>query len=554
MLSNLVIKNVALIHSLTIDFDGGLNVISGETGSGKSIMLDALAFVFGDRADKSMIRQDCNSMKVSALFVSIQDKVIQKIIDLGITTGDEILLEREYDSNGKNVCRLNGDVISTPILRKVADLLVDIQGQNEQQSIMKKEYQLAILDAFCKGELIPYKDNLNERIDILERIEKDIEDLGGNEEQKQSLIDLYRYQINEIESAGILDGEYDELLNKKREMQNYEKIVNSLKDSVNSLSNNGLGLGAYEQLYSASKNITNISNISNQYKSLADRMNTVLIEVRDISECIGESLSNANFDENEFEKIDNRLDLIKDLFRKYGGDYSAYTNYYHNTKQKLDNLVNSEQKYVELNNEKQKVLKDIFDLQTKISEIRQKYASVMSEKIGAELSVLGMKNAKFSIDFYQSKDKYTRNGFDDVEYMFSANLGFDKKPLTKVISGGEMSRFMLAYKNVVNKIDDINTMIFDEIDAGLSGSMAQTVAQSLKDLSKTKQIIAVSHLPQIASLAEANFVVSKQVVDNTTITNLEKLEGQKLYQEIARLMGLDFNKTENIEFVKNLKK
>ncbi|MDD4351168.1 MAG: hypothetical protein PHP83_03185, partial [Clostridia bacterium] len=354
--------------------------------------------------------------------------------------------------------------------------------------------------------------------------------------------------------AGITDGEYDELLSKKREMQNYEKIVNSLKDSVNSLSNNGLALGAYEQLYSASKNISNISNISNQYKSLADRMNTVLIEVRDISECIGESLSNANFDENEFEKIDNRLDLIKDLFRKYGGDYSAYTNYYHNTKQKLDNLVNSEQKYIELNNEKQKLLKDIFDLQTQISEIRQKYASVMSEKIGAELSVLGMKNAKFSIDFYQSKDKYTRNGFDDIEYMFSANLGFDKKPLTKVISGGEMSRFMLAYKNVVNKIDDINTMIFDEIDAGLSGSMAQTVAQSLKDLSKTKQIIAVSHLPQIASLAEANFVVSKQVVDNTTITNLEKLEGQKLYQEIARLMGLDFNKTENIEFVKNLKK
>lgn len=554
MLSNLVIKNVALIHSLTIDFDGGLNVISGETGSGKSIMLDALAFVFGDRADKSMIRQNCNSMKVSALFIAIQDKVIQKIIDLGITTGDEILLEREYDSNGKNVCRLNGDVISTPILRKVADLLVDIQGQNEQQSIMKKEYQLAILDAFCKGELLPFKDNLNEKIDILERIEKDVNDLGGNAEQKQSLIDLYRYQINEIELAGITDGEYDELLSKKREMQNYEKIVNSLKDSVNSLSNNGLALGAYEQLYSASKNISNISNISNQYKSLADRMNTVLIEVRDISECIGESLSNANFDENEFEKIDNRLDLIKDLFRKYGGDYSAYTNYYHNTKQKLDNLVNSEQKYIELNNEKQKLLKDIFDLQTQISEIRQKYASVMSEKIGAELSVLGMKNAKFSIDFYQSKDKYTRNGFDDIEYMFSANLGFDKKPLTKVISGGEMSRFMLAYKNVVNKIDDINTMIFDEIDAGLSGSMAQTVAQSLKDLSKTKQIIAVSHLPQIASLAEANFVVSKQVVDNTTITNLEKLEGQKLYQEIARLMGLDFNKTENIEFVKNLKK
>lgn len=554
MLSNLVIKNVALIHSLTIDFDGGLNVISGETGSGKSIMLDALAFVFGDRADKSMIRQNCNSMKVSALFIAIQDKVIQKIIDLGITTGDEILLEREYDSNGKNVCRLNGDVISTPILRKVADLLVDIQGQNEQQSIMKKEYQLAILDAFCKGELLPFKDNLNEKIDILERIEKDVNDLGGNAEQKQSLIDLYRYQINEIELAGITDGEYDELLSKKREMQNYEKIVNSLKDSVNSLSNNGLALGAYEQLYSASKNISNISNISNQYKSLADRMNTVLIEVRDISECIGESLSNANFDENEFEKIDNRLDLIKDLFRKYGGDYSAYTNYYHNTKQKLDNLVNSEQKYIELNNEKQKLLKDIFDLQTQISEIRQKYASVMSEKIGAELSVLGMKNAKFSIDFYQSKDKYTRNGFDDIEYMFSANLGFDKKPLTKVISGGEMSRFMLAYKNVVNKIDDINTMIFDEIDAGLSGSMAQTVAQSLKDLSKTKQIIAVSHLPQIASLAETNFVVSKQVVDNTTITNLEKLEGQKLYQEIARLMGLDFNKTENIEFVKNLKK
>lgn len=554
MLSNLVIKNVALIHSLTIDFDNGLNVISGETGSGKSIMLDSLAFVFGDRADKSMIRQDSTSMKVSALFVDVNSVVVQKIDEIGVVTGNEILLEREYDTNGKNVCRINGEIVSTPILRKVSDLLVDIQGQNEQQSIMKKEYQLSILDAFCKGELTPYKDNLNEKIDYLGDIENEIESLGGSADQKQSLIDLYRYQINEIELADIKENEYEDLLDKKKEMQNYEKIVNALKDSDSSLSSNGMSLGAYEQLYSASKHLNNISNISSQYKTLADRLNSVLIEVRDISESVGNFLSNANFDENEFEKIDTRLDDIKSLFRKYGDNMESYKAYYQNTKQKLDNLINSEQKYIELNGKKQKTLEEIFALQNKISEIRKKYAIILSEKICTELTLLGMKNAKFSIDFNQTKDKYTRNGFDDIEYMFSANLGFDKKPLTKVISGGEMSRFMLAYKSVVNKIDEISTMIFDEIDAGLSGTMAQTVAESLKDLSKAKQIIAVSHLPQIASLADANFVVSKQIDKGTTTTSLEKLGGDSLYKELARLMGLDFNKAENIEFVKQLKK
>lgn len=553
MLSNLTIKNVALIDNLTIDFGAGLNVISGETGAGKSIMLDSLGFVFGDRADRTLIRQNCSSMRVSATFVDVPVRIQSKIEHLGIESSDDYLLDREYDVSGKNVCRINGDVVSTQILKKVASLLVDIQGQNEQQSILKREYQLEILDAFCQGELDEHKAVLGALIDEIESVDVDILALGGSAEQKQNLIDLYTYQVGEIESASIGAGEYETLQAKKKEMANYEKLMTNMQSVLGEMNGSGFGAGVSEGLSNSVKLMTGIADYGEQYKALAERLQSVYLEARDIADNVSDIVRNSNFDEQEFERIDERLDLIKDLFRKYGGGYEQMANYLCETKRKLGDLVNSGERYTELTERKEKLLGKVDAVQSEMTEIRRRYATEMGRAVCDRLATLGMKNAVFSVDFSRKAEQYTRVGCDDVEFMFSANIGFDKKTLAKVISGGEMSRFMLAYKQVVNTVDDIHTMIFDEIDAGLSGAVAQTVAESLKDLSAHKQVIAVSHLPQISMLADNNLMVSKYTADGSTYTRIERLTGDRLYGELARLMGMDATKVENIAFVKNMR-
>ncbi len=553
MLSNLTIKNVALIDNLTIDFGAGLNVISGETGAGKSIMLDSLGFVFGDRADRTLIRQNCTSMRVSATFADVPARIQSKIEHLGIEGSDDYLLDREYDINGKNVCRINGDVVSTQILKKVAGMLVDIQGQNEQQSILKREYQLEILDAFCQGELDQPKVVLGAYIDEIERIDADILALGGSSEQKQNLIDLYTYQVGEIESAGVQSGEYESLQAKKKEMANYEKLMTNMQSVLGEMNGSGFGAGVSEGLSNSAKLMSGIADYGEQYRALADRLQSVYLEARDIADNVADIVRSSSFDENEFERIDERLDYIKDLFRKYGGGYEQMSAYLVDTRRKLDDLVNSGERYAQLTAQRDALLNKVDAVQGEMTEIRRRYATSMGRAVCDRLATLGMKNAVFSVDFSSKGERYTRVGCDDVEFMFSANIGFDKKPLAKVISGGEMSRFMLAYKQVVNTVDDIHTMIFDEIDAGLSGAVAQTVAESLKDLSADKQVIAVSHLPQISMLADDNYMVSKCISDGSTFTRIERLTGDRLYGELARLMGMDPTKAENIAFVKNMR-
>ena len=359
-------------------------------------------------------------------------------------------------------------------------------------------------------------------------------------EQKQNLIDLYTYQINEIDNASIKEGEYEDILQQIKEMKSYEKIAERLQESYKCLAENAYTTPATDLVAEASKQLILLQEFGEKYVDLSNRLESVMVEIDDISKTVGEYLSAGNFDADQLQRLDERADFIKGLFRKYGGDYEGLTKYYDEISTKLENLTNSETKHRELLQKQEELLNKIEQVQNQITDIRTKNSIEFADKIQHEISLLGMPSAQVKINIQKRNEKYTRKGCDWVEFMFSANIGFECKPLAKVASGGELSRFMLAYKIVVADIDEIDTLIFDEIDTGLSGKMASVVAECLARLSRHKQVITISHLPQLASMADSNFRVEKYS-DDTTHTRLTPIKDRELYFEIARLMGVGEN-------------
>ena len=552
MLASLHIQNVALIENAEINFGNNLNVISGETGAGKSITLDALGFVLGDRLDRTMVRTNADFMKVDAFFTCLSKTCVDEIFnETGINLSyGEALISREYNITGKTSCKINGEMITTSMLKKITVHLVDIHGQHEHQALLDNAYQLQILDNFSSKDIGDRLNKLNLLIDKVNEIDNKIKNLGGNKVEKQNLIDLYSFQINEITNANIYEGEFEELENRYKEMKSSEKISTGLNEILNVIDKNAYVESVIDQLSVSEKLLYNLATFGEKYNNLAERLKSVSIELQDIASSIVEINSTLNFDEQEFETIDKRLDYIKTLFRKYGGDYASLQNYFVDITDKLGNLINSEERYNELNKEKDVIIAQILGLQLEISKIRQKNAIVLQEQICEELTKLGMPNAKFIIGFEKISEPYSRKGNDFVEFLFSANLGFEVKPLNKIASGGEISRFMLAYKIVINNLDNIDTLIFDEIDTGISGNIATVVAKCMGRLSRIKQMLVVSHLPQICAMADTNFLVEKSG-ETITKSNISMIKDSNLIKEIARLMGLMDEK--GLNFAKELK-
>lgn len=552
MLNTLKIENVALIDKVVLSFDKGLNVISGETGAGKSIILDALSFVFGGRADRTLIRSGCERMRVEAIFNGLSNSLIKFINEeLNISAEDEMFLSRELDINGKNICKINGELIPVASVKKICQKLIDLHGQSEHLAILDNNYQLEIIDLFGK-ESDKLLFALREKIEQVKHIEADIISLGGSESEKQNLIDLYTYQINEICDAKVTSDEYDKLSDERKEMQQYEKINESLKSCYELNCKNNFSNSTIDNLSDAVKSMQSISNINEHYANILDRLKSMVIEIEDINETILLDIQNNIFDQDRFDYIDGRIDFIKGLFRKYGGNYDAMMKYYNDITKKLDNLINGQERYLQLNAEKEKVLNEISAIQEKLTAIRKKSAKGLIEKLQTELRTLGMPNARVDVEFTKIMEPYSYMGADRVEFMFSSNLGFELKPLNKVVSGGEMSRVVLAYKIVVSDVDDIQTIIFDEIDSGLSGNIASVVGEYMARLSLKKQIIAISHLPQICAMADYNIKVEKYSDAHTTHTKATVLNENNLYEEIARLMGANINER-GLEISRDLK-
>ena len=518
MLSNLYIKNVALIEEGDIQFDKKLNILSGETGSGKSVILDSINFVLGSKADKSMIRYGCDEAVVRAEFSTEDNPIVQKLLqEMDIECDDTIIISRR-------------------MFKKVASHLVDVHGQSEHFFLLNEANQLSVVDSLCGEKLKTLKDNLAVQLRRKKECILKISQLGGSEQERAQRLDLLSYQIKEIESAEIKEGEIEDLKSRKRVLDNAERIMQALGAAKGLLSDDN---GCIDLLSTAKRQVSPIADVSDEFSNLSDRLENLFIEAEDIGDTLSDMLDNFSFDAQEANFVEERLTLYKNLIKKYGADESEILSFLEDAKQKYDALSDAADELIKLNGEIEKLDKEILSVCLDITKTRKSVCESFCGEVVSQLKTLNIPNARFYVEFeeYESVDGVTLNGADKICFMFSANKGEPPKPLNKVISGGEMSRFMLAVKTILKGINGITTYIFDEIDAGISGETAKSVAHKFVTISNQTQIIAVSHLPQVCAAASSQFLISKSDVNAKTVTSVRKLSREERVAELVRLTG-----------------
>lgn len=534
MLQSLSIKNFAIIENISLSFNLGFNVLIGETGSGKSIILDALSFVLGEKPSKDNIRYGCNEMSVKATFSNLSNSLIKKLNDYQIDIEDDILIiGRTFNADGKSVCKINGEIVTVSMLKQLGAFICDIYNQHDGVNVFNVKNHLKLLDSFNEQILQSDKEELQILLDQLKFVEKNIEQIGGYGEDRERTLDLLNYQINEIETANLKTNEDEELQNQIIAMSNFEKITNSLEISYNNLSNNSLG--------QALSSLESAANYDSSLLDYANRLSSSLIELEDIKLSLKDYLSNLSFSSTELDKLNARLDSIKLLKKKYGNTIEQVLFYLEQSKVQYDNIINCEEKLNKLNSQKQIIKQKLYDVCISLHNKRVQIANVVEKKVEAELIDLGMKGTTFKVNFTDlpsiDDSMFTNNGLDKVEFLFSANKGEEQKSLAKTISGGEMSRFMLAIKNVINSTDDVSLLIFDEIDSGVSGEIGYKVGQKLYNISKDYQIICITHLAQVTALAD-NFIHIKKIVEEQKTKSVATyLEDKQILSYLASLFG-----------------
>ncbi len=548
MLAKLTVKNVALIECAEISFSKGLNVLSGETGAGKSVILDSLNFVLGAKADKSMIRYGETECMVKAeFFLPETSKAVETLREMDIDSDGELIISRRFSENGKNSIKINGNTVTAAMLRRVTDSVVDVHGQSEHFFLLKESNQLKTLDGVIGGDLTPNKEKLAELIAEKKRLETQIDLLGGDEQERGRALDILKFQIDEIRAVALKEGEEEELTAKKNKINNLERLIASLQEAVSALSDEG---GALDSVRVAKRAVSSIVKLDEQYEKISERMEALSMEAEDISETLSDLGDELYFDENEAEEIENRLDAIKALKKKYGATATEINAFLASAEEKFELLSDCEGKYAALTEQKAKTEKEIYKACKEITAIRRKHGEEFCRRVTDELKTLNIPNAAFTIDFqdYTPEDaaRATANGLDEICFLFSANAGEPVKPLGKIISGGEMSRFMLAIKTRLSDLNGISTYLFDEIDAGISGKTAKVVGEKFAKIAKNTQIIAVSHLAQIASMSDREFLIEKREENGKTHTTIRQLDGAEHIREIVRLLGGD----EKDEFAK----
>lgn len=539
MLHRLHIKNIALISEADIEFDDKLNVLSGETGSGKSVILDSINFVLGSKADKTMIRFGEQEATVRAEFIVDENSAAAEILrEYDIETDGEIIITRRLNVDGKGSIKLNGNTVTATMLKSVTQHLVDVHGQSEHFFLLNEENQLKVIDGICGAQVAEIKHNLAELIAQKREFKSKIAALGGDESERERKLDLLKFQISEIESAELKVGEFEELKARQNIIANTEKIFSALNTAHSLLSDDG---GSIDGISSSKHYLNTISGFGEDYEQIAARLENLSVEASDIAETLSDLADNLTFDEQEASYIDERLTLIKALKKKYGEDEEHILRFLEDAKAEYDAISDSA-------NAIEKYEKGIFEcdgkifaLCQKLTELRKNTADKFCKAVTAELKTLNIQNASFEVEFNiydrQTANLQSANGSDIVCFMFSANKGEPLKPLSKVISGGEMSRFMLAVKTQLKDLNGISTYIFDEIDAGISGYTAKTVAEKFIKISQNTQILAVSHLPQVCAASSAQFLIYKVEENSKTLTKVNRLTDNEKISEIVRLTG-----------------
>lgn len=536
MLCQLSIENIALIDKLNLELKNGLNILSGETGAGKSIIIDSLNFVLGERADKSLIRFGTDRATVEAVFEDYLTPSVQAYLDdLGIDVEDVLILRRRMTLDGKNECRINGRISTLSSLKGLTELLVDIHGQHEHQSLLKSANHIVLLDKLGEKQIATLKDEVATDYKNYSSLKREFSRFGNADERERKL-DILSFQIDEIEKADVKDGEEDELIAARKRIRNMEKIISALEGAKNLLD------GYDSQSVSASiKNASSLLNSISSYDEgvapIADRLDSCKVEITDISETLSDMLQKLDFDSRSAEKIEERLEVVRTILRKYGGNFESLQKFYDEAVKEADVLLHAQERVEALEKEIKKASEKLLESAKKLSKQREIVAEKFEKDITKELCDLGMGGSTFKVDFKCTSDvdDISANGMDSVEFLISPNVGEPLKPLAKIISGGEMSRFMLAFKNILAGVDDIGTMVFDEIDTGISGNISQVVSEKMCNISRARQVIAVTHMPSLASMADNHYLISKSTENGKTYTHIDLLEDDT--DEVARLIG-----------------
>ena len=539
MLSRLHVKNVALISEADIEFDSGLNVLSGETGSGKSVILDSINFILGCKADRTMIRYGENEALVKAEFIVDSDSLACKLLnEMDIECDGSIIISRKYNQDGKGSIKINGNTVTAAMLKKITAHLVDVHGQSEHFFLLDEDNQLKTIDGLCGESARALKTEIAERISLKRQCKREIAQLGGDEQERARTLDLLSYQINEIQSANLKVGELEQLQAKKKIIGNSERIISSLSAIKSILSEDS---GCNDMLSHAVKQAGQISDLNETYSQIYTRLDELSIEAQDLSDSIDDLIDDVSFDGAEAQSVEERISIIKGLIKKYGADEEEVLIFAENAKNKYDLLVNAAESIEKLNNKIEKYDNEIYQLCTRLTSLRKERCATLGTAIENELKSLNIPNAKFGVQFNEYDRENVNldspDGADSIKFMFSANKGEPLKPLNKVVSGGEMSRFMLAIKSQLKDLNGISTYIFDEIDAGISGETARTVAEKFLSISKNTQIIAVSHLPQVCAAASEQLLIYKTETGEKTVTNVKTLTREQRIEEIVRLIG-----------------
>lgn len=522
MINTLHIKNIGIIDDLTINLNDGFNVLTGETGSGKTLIIDSLEILAGGRFSKDMIRtgEEYSSAELS-LFLPNNT----------FCDEDNIIVSREIHLNGKNLCKINGRLVTVSELKEFMSNIIDIHAQNDNQSILDISTHINLVNNYAFKEISSvfkeYSENYNKYMNIKLELNKNY----GDDKERTRKLDLLKYQVNEIECAKLQEGEEESLEERRKLILNSEKISKNLKDADFSISN-----GVIDGMTSCIHNLEKIADFDKSYSEILERLQSSYYDLEEISRDISSFAEDTYFDKNEQYDIEERLNLIYSLKRKYGNNITEIINYGEKVKEEISEIENLDDYIIKLKNDLKSIEKIMLEQSIKMHEIRFKAGKELSEKINIELQDLEMKNAKFEISIqFDDTQKFNKNGLDNVQFLISTNIGETSKPLIKIASGGEMSRIMLAIKTVISSFDQIPVIVFDEIDTGISGIAANKVAEKMKNISKSHQVICITHLAPIAAKGDHNYFISKSTKNNKTKTDIKKLSETEIIREIARI-------------------
>ena len=527
MISNIHIKNIGIIDDLEINLNKGMNVFTGETGAGKSLIIDAINIICGGRFSKEIIRKGENHSYVELCMYSPDD--------INSVDGN-IIITREIYSNGRNMCKINGRLVTVAELKNFMSNYIEIHGQNANQQLFDNKTHIKYLDNFIGKGIFDLKVEYKNKYTRYNEIKRELRENYGDEKEKQRKLDLLRYQLNEIQEAKLKTGEEEKLEEKRKIILNSEKIAKNLSEA-----NEAVGENTIDMLSSAIRALEKIEEIDSKYTETIENLRNSYYNLQEISRDINNYMEDIEFDEQEIEKIETRLDTLYNLKRKYGNNIEEILKYGEEVKTEIDKIENVDKYNEQLKKEQKELENEMTKLAEKISEIRKEEAQKLSSKINKELLDLEMTNAIINIKVEYKINEFFEDGKDSVQILIKTNVGENESELSKIASGGEVSRIMLAIKKVLTEVDRIPVVIFDEIDTGISGKASRTVASKMKSISKEHQVICVSHLAPIAAIADYNYFISKKVENERTTTSVQLLNEQEVICEIARISSGEIN-------------